>query len=198
LSDDSLLEYALVIIREKKLKSAGELHKEDGGLYSIVYQRGLLDKIFPERKKRAKMRKWKKMTDAQILEIVAQLVRKHRISSYKGLSRVDLGAHTILRRRNLIDKFYEIIGKSRPQWNGRSWASKNHSKLIEDARILIQERNICGRDDLKKYDPGLYEALRKRNLLDQVFAEIEKIKLQEQHLAGLKQAADAMEQFSGD
>jgi hypothetical protein len=189
MKNEEIIEYARIFMNENRINTRKELSTMDSGLYNILRKRRLLQRIRFEKKR--SIRKWKALSDEQVILIAKRLIKKKGISSKQGLERADKGLHHVLTNRGLLNKvgLEEKITRKR-----RLWKQMEDKKIIEYAIRYLKEKEIKQRMELKNADPGLYKVLLKRNLLNLVFSDIEKSK-QHQLQAGLQQAADAMEQF---
>src|SRR5512137_2612745 len=90
------------------------------------------------------------------------------ITGRRALQDSDSGLYDALRRRGLLDKVG--LGKNA----GRNWAGMEEDELLAFAKGVIADREIRGKDELKRLDSGLYDALRHRGLLGRAFEGIER------------------------
>ena len=165
-TDEKLIAHAQKVVGVG-MKNRRELKKKDGGLYGILMRRGLLDKVAFE-EKRKEGRNWKAFGDDEIVAYAQGFISEMRIMNQKGLIRKDKGLYSVLKRRKLIDKVeFEERRKL------RKWRSIGDDEIVAYAQGFISEMRIMNRNELKKKDMGLVAVLRKRKLLDQVFAPIE-------------------------
>jgi hypothetical protein len=86
-------------------------------------------------------------------------------------------------KRKLIDR----VGLEKKV---RDWASMNDEELVGFAKRFIEEKKITGRNEVAKADHGLYQALRKRKLIDVVFVPMEQ-KKKDELFGQLAEAVDA-------
>jgi hypothetical protein len=93
-----------------------------------------------------------------------------------------------LRTRKLLDE----VGLQNLRREMRDWAGMGNDELVVHAKEFIAEKGISGRGELKKADEGLYQALRKRKLLDAVFTRLER----SAHLKSVDEVLDAVDSFS--
>ncbi len=78
----------------------------------------------------------------------------------------------------------------------RNWAAMSSEALVNFTKAYFKDRSITTREELRigsKSAAGLYKALRKKGLLDQVFTEIGKSR----DAATLSDLADALKSFEG-
>ena len=183
MSDEELVEYAKNVIEEKAFRSKRDLAKKDSGLYKALWRRGLLDRLeFEEGRK--KMRSWASMTDDEIVEHAKGVIKAKGIKSGGGLCREDSGLWQALRKRNLLDRLeFEVLY--------RKWAPMSDDKLVGYARRFLVKKKITNRHGLFMEDPGLYNALRKRKLLNRVFAPLER----EREKQSVQDVFDALKDF---
>jgi len=109
-------------------------------------------------------RLWRKMTDEQIVEYAAKWKKKKGITEREELRKTDNGLYHILCKRGLLDE----IGFEKKQREKRSWANMSDEEIVNYARKVIEENRISLKGELRDVDSGLYVALRKRGLLDEV------------------------------
>ena len=136
------------------------------------------------------------MSDAELIKFAKRYIREKRIRGRFELQKMDRGLYNALRQRKLLNK----LGLKDKNKKHRDWESLTDKMIISYARRLLKRKGIERRKDLEMEDSGLNFVLRKRRLLNLVFAAIESSKnktLRQQLQDGLTQAADAMEQFGG-
>ena len=126
-----------------------------------------------------------KMTDTELLDYAKKIAEEKGIKNRGGLQKADRGLYKVLRKRNLLD---EVIPEKREE---RDWSSMSNEDLISHARKFIEENEIKNRVGLKKADNGLYQVLKKRNLLDVVFADIERAR----KIEAIRQIIEATKEF---
>jgi hypothetical protein len=182
LSNDELISFARTFVDKEKITGKKQLRKRNGGLYSALWGRKLLNKIGFQNN----FVDWASMENNQILIRAKEYIQKNKITGRHQLSKRNLSLYAILLRRGLLDR----IGLN----SKRRWASLNDEELIQYTRKFIEGKEADGKRYLCTKDKGLYSVLLRRKLLDQVLSEIEESK-QHQLQAGLQQAADAMEEF---
>jgi len=157
MSDEEIIEFAKKVMKENKIKGKSELGKIDYALYAILKDRELLGKVGFEKK----LKHWQEMEDEEITEHARTFMSERGIKGRRELSKAHLGLYTILYRRGLLDE----IGFVQKQ---RVWSKKSDEKLVNYAKGLMEACGITKRSKLSAADPGLYGALRKRDLLDKV------------------------------
>jgi hypothetical protein len=102
-------------------------------------------------------------------ELVAHAKRfivEKEVSGRKELKKADSGLYEALRKRKLLDE----VGL---EYKLRDWTGMWKEDLVDYSKTFIAERGISGREGLKKADAGLYKALWKRRLLDEVFSDLD-------------------------
>ncbi|MFH1684721.1 MAG: hypothetical protein ABH983_00285 [Candidatus Micrarchaeota archaeon] len=157
LSDEEIIDFARRVLKENGITGRKELQDIDQGLYDVLKKRGLLDEVGFERK----LRSWNEMTDEEIIEIARRVIEMKQISERKALQKADRGLYVILAKRRLLDD----VGFERKI---RYWEGMSNDEIVEYARKMMKEKEITGRHDLEKADPGLYTVLGKRGLRDDV------------------------------
>jgi hypothetical protein len=148
-------------------------------------RRKLIDRVGLENSN-VEHRKWASMNDEELVGFARKFVEEKKITGRKELQKADKGLYRALRNRGLIGK---VIPETAHE-NRRDWASMNDEELIAFVKSLVEENGITGREELKKEDSGLYEVLRRRKLLEAVFASVEQ-KKQDELLGQLAEAVDA-------
>ena len=105
---------------------------------------------------------WVKMSDEEIVEHAKRFMKEKEITYRKELEKANLGLLLTLQRRKLLHK----IGLKRKRKERRDWSSISDDELVLYAKSIIKEKGIIGLTELYNADHALYEALRKRALLD--------------------------------
>ena len=178
MSDDELVAYAKAFIAEKGVGGRNELKKADQGLYLALRGRKLQEKIELDEKHR----NWAAMSDGVLVAHAKAFIAEKGIGGRKGLAKADPGLYAVLSRRGLLEQ----VGFAESK---RKWGPDE--KVLAHARKFVEERGIRSRHGLEKADPGLYQALRKRKLLDAVFSDVESSK----HRDAVEGLLGAMESF---
>ena len=160
LSDNQLLQHARDFMKEKGISGRSQLQKADNGLYESLRTRKLLAKIDFE----DKHRDWFSLGDDELIQYAREFMKKKEITGKYELENVDCGLYEVLRRRKLLAK----VGFEQKQREKRNWSTMNNEQLIQHTQDFMKENGITGKRQLKKADPGLYNTLRKRNLLSKV------------------------------
>lgn len=183
MSDKELISYAKKIIKENKIKNRNILAETDSGLCDALRRRNLLYAVIPNKQKQ---RDWASMSDEELISYVKNYLKENKIKNRRALQKADASLDNVLRKRNLLDL---II----PDKMYRDWFSMTDEELASYAKKYIEEKGIKSRRGLVKADGSVYEVLRKRNLLDTVFAGIE----QTNRVTQVKAVVDAMKDFDG-
>jgi len=163
MSNEDLISHARKFIEENEIKNRGGLQKADVGLYQVLRKRNLLDEVISEKE----YRDWSSMSNEDLISHARKFIEENEIKNRSGLCKADRGLYWVLKKRNLLD---EVISEKREE---RDWSSMSNEDLISHARKFIEENEIKNRGGLYKADVGLYQVLRKRNLLDEVISEKE-------------------------
>jgi len=160
MSDEEIVELAKRLVASKGMARKKELEREDNGLYQVLYKRGLFDAIRFEEKQRS----WDDTDDEEIIRISRKLMEENGITGRKEFQEVDLGLYKVILKRGISGK----IGFERKRRERRPWKDVSDEELIEVAEKIMEKEGINSRVELKKADCGVYEALRKRNLLGEI------------------------------
>lgn len=160
MSDGELVAFTQEYIKNHRISGRMELLKADKGLYHALRRRKLLDKIGLELKIQ-KARPWKDMSDEGLVTYAQKFMEERGISSKGELQKTDEGLYAILLRRDLLDN----VGFEEER---RLWYRMSHEGLVALARGFIRENGITGKSELYRADKGLYDALRRRKLLERV------------------------------
>ena len=160
MSDTEIIEFAMRIMEEKGITRKQELKNENSILHGILYKRGLLDEVGFE----DNVRSWKDVGDGEIIEHVRKVMREKGISGRYEMQKADHGLYGTLKTRGLLDKvgFEDKVRKK------RAWKSMIDEEVLILARKLKEEMNITRRKKFENADSGLYRALKKRRLIDEV------------------------------
>jgi len=157
MSDEEVVVLAKRVIEGKKITGRKTLDTVDQTLYSVLRKRKLLGQVGFEEK----LRSWQDMSDEEVVELARKTMGSKGICKRDELKGVDCGVYEILRIRGLLDE----VGFEQKR---RSWKNMSDEELVEVAKIILKEKEICGRKELKSADSGLHEILRARGLLDEV------------------------------
>ncbi len=114
MSDEEVVGYARKEMEKKKITGRNELQKADMRLYSILRERGLLDEIGFEEKRR-KDRPWKDMSDEEIIEYAKKGIGDNGINSRYKLQKDDSGLYGVLKRRGLFGRVFANIEKQKTE-----------------------------------------------------------------------------------
>jgi len=180
MDDRGLSGLARRFIAERGIVSRKNLRKEDAGMYQALRKRGLLGGIGLE----DIYRDWASMGDWELLCFARRFIAERRIGLKVQLKRADQGLYYALIGRKLLDG----LGIGRKL---RNWAAMSDQELVAYARENNAERGIHRRKGLENSDPRLYNVLRRRELLDAVFADIDRSKETE----GVRDVVKALGEF---
>ncbi|MFH1684719.1 MAG: hypothetical protein ABH983_00275, partial [Candidatus Micrarchaeota archaeon] len=137
-----------------------------------------------------KLRHWKEMDNNEILEYVQWTIEKLGITKRIDLQKIDGSLYNVLRERRLLDQV-GFVDKRRRQ---RSWKNMSDDEILAFASEIMRENEISSRSKLGDVDSGLYEILRKRGLLDLVFARLD----QQRDDQARDAVIDALEAFAAN
>jgi len=159
MSDEQLVSYTEQLMDEEGLEFKKDIIEKHGGLYESLRQRELLEKVNfkPQR------RKWQLMSDDEVLSHTKDFMRERGITKKSELSDADGGIYFILRDRDLLNR----IPFEQVQRESRDWSSMNDAEVLSYAGKFIMDRQITELSEITS-DPGLYQVLRKRDLLTQL------------------------------
>jgi len=181
MADAELVDYTKAIMKESGIDGRGNLEKLDSGLYQILRKRGLLDMVSV--RKRAQ---WKLLNDEELFEQADAIMKEEKIGKKTELKNSHPALYQALCKRNLIDS---LFGTRRLE--KRHWKSMRDDELVNYSKRFMEERTITRRTGLRKADNGLYNVLLRRNLLDRVFRNIERLRLRDARL----KVVEALERF---
>ncbi len=165
MSDEEVVELAKKLMEENGVSGKGELSEIDSGLYTILYNRGLLGEVGFEEK----LRSWKEMSDTDVVELAKKIMEEKEITGRSELEKADSGLYVILRVRGLIEE----VGVVEKRRKGRAWSKMSDEEVVEFAQEFIKEKGITEKNELRKAHTAVYRVLRRRGLLDRAFAQIE-------------------------
>ncbi|MBU1681908.1 hypothetical protein KKE38_03745 [Candidatus Micrarchaeota archaeon] len=165
LGDEEIIELARRLMKEKGVSSKSELKETDKGVYIVLLRRGLIDNVGFEEKRRS----WEDMSDEEVVEFARKVMKEKDITRRRELEKDDYGLYSVLKKRGLLDE----VGFEEKQRKYRSWKDMSDEEVVEFARKVMKEKDITGREELKKADCGLYQVLRKKGLLNHAFARID-------------------------
>jgi len=140
-----------VLAEGRKYSSRGEFQRANKGAYHVALRRDLLDQLYPS--KRADFADW---SDDEVV-----LAEGRRFSSRKEFKHGNVSAYQAALRRDLLDQLYP---SKRADFAKRA----DHAKW-SDERVLEEGRKYASRADFARGNGGVYQAARRRNLLDQLY-----------------------------
>jgi hypothetical protein len=166
MSDEELVIFSKKFIHENGIRNRGGLARAYPMLYTVLKRKNLLDRV-GLRNANQNHRNWASMSDDEIVEVAKKVVLEKRMRYRNGLAKEDIGLYVVLRKRKLLGKvgFEE---QRRQTTQRRDWAALSDGELVAFAKRFIEENEVRSRNALLKKDSGLYQALRKRKMLDQV------------------------------
>jgi len=113
IGDNNLVKYVKAFMKEKRIKFKSELENADKGLYEVFRKRGLLDKVWLD--KRHKRRDWKSMDNAKLIEHAQEFIKEKGIRGRTEMEKTDAGLYAVLRLRDLLNSVFSDIEKTRQQ-----------------------------------------------------------------------------------
>lgn len=153
-------------------------------------------------------KKWNEMSDDEIVAYAKAYCKEKKITKISGLQTGPnkyTGLHTILTTKKLLDKVFERNKFEEVVFNGKTfrlpldrrgyknWASLSDSDVLDFTRAYLLHNQITKPKQLERAYLSLYIVLQRRELLQTVFSEIEKV----QEDAALAVLASALESFGG-
>jgi len=130
-------------------------HKKSAGQLSKSSAEPVAEGILREPKRRH----WNHLDDEGLVKHCQRFIEENGIKNPYGLKTIDSGLYQALRKRELLDS----IGFEKRR-ETREWGADEN--VLETARKTVEENGISNRSGLAKADPGLYDVLRHRKLLD--------------------------------
>ncbi|MFH0885327.1 MAG: hypothetical protein V1861_06475 [Candidatus Micrarchaeota archaeon] len=186
---DGLAAYAKEFIAKNGITKRRRLAEADPGLYSALRKRKLLDEVgLPD--SNDGHRNWAEMGKEELIAHAKGFIVERGIQGRKELAKADKGLYQALGKRKLLDE----VGLADSRGERRDWAGMGKEELVAHAKEFIAENGIGGRGELEKADAGLYNALRKRKLLDEVFSDAESSK----HADAVNGVLGALDSFGDD
>lgn len=167
MGDDELVALAKRFVQENAIRKRTDIQKMDMGLYMVLWRRNLLDHIGVGKRKRREKRDWALMSDQDLVAFAKGFVEKNGISKRADLEETDQGLYQILKKRRLLER----VGFRVEKRDLRDWASMDDDELVAFARKVVEEKGICKRNELHMDNNGLYKALWRRKLLDEIGLE---------------------------
>lgn len=180
MGDGELLSYARKAVEERAIRGRLELHRKDSGLARELKRRGLMDEVGLDEPRRD----WTSMDDDEILSYALGLIEMEGIASQHQLMLRDVGLNLIMRKRRLHGQI--TFGK-----DARRWSEYADNELIAHAQRLIHEGDISSKNDFRRMDDGLFQAIYVRGLGDAVFMGLERTKERE----ALREVVAAVREF---
>ncbi|MFH0885326.1 MAG: hypothetical protein V1861_06470 [Candidatus Micrarchaeota archaeon] len=181
-----LADYAKKKIVERGITGRRELQKADLGLYRALGSRKLMDEV-GLRNSNEKNRDWAGIGKDKLIAHAKAFIAGRGIQGREELKKADLGLYRALGSRKLLDE----VGLGERY---RDWAGMGDAELVEYAREFIAENVVAGRSELEKADSGLYQVLRRRELLGEVFSQIES----SGHMESVNGVLGALESFGDE
>jgi hypothetical protein len=158
--DDELVDYAKKFIAERGVAGKIELKRADSGLYQALRKRKLID----ETELKDKHRDFASMGKDELVVFAKRSIAEKGIIGRKELAEADTGVYQALRGRKLLDE----VGLGNLRGEMRDWASMGKKELVAFAKKFIAKTGMARRGELRKADWGLYRALLRKKLLDEV------------------------------
>jgi hypothetical protein len=156
MSEKDLVRYTMRLMEENGIKMKSQLQLQFRKLYGELKKKDLLNKI-----EFKAGRRWEGRSDEQLIELAKIMIMENGIKSRSELQKKDRNLYRVLRGRRLINK----IGLERMI---RDWSALDHCGLISFANTFIEKNGIRYRTELSILNGRLYDALRRRDLLNSI------------------------------
>jgi len=151
-TDEELIERGKRVAAERGAGSKRQLLQVDSKLHSVLYKRGLLDRLgLPE-----KRRDWSSESEEDILRFAKDVMKEKNLWSRSDLKHADSGLYRTLERRKLLCR----IGFESKQ----RWVSLSDDDIFRIAREYIARTGITKRTQLQAANPALLSAIYRRKL----------------------------------
>jgi len=139
IGDEEIVAHAKKVMIEKRIFGRSDLSDADRGLHAILRERGLLDEVGFE-DKRKKERSWKSMSDDEIVEFAKAVIKKNKITNKNELRKVDRGLSSVLRRRRLLDHAFAQIEQQK--------TDQARDAVIDALEAFAANDNASAEDDV--------------------------------------------------
>jgi len=170
-SDDALVAYAQKRIDCDAITLKAELMDRDGGLYSALLRRKLIDRLrFSASRPRKPRGFYTPLSDDALISIAEGIIKAERIVFVSHL-RNHSTLHSELYERGLTDR---LSIHKRPKKN-RDWKSISDGKLLGMAKKEIKRVGASTKNQLWKANYSLAKELKRRGLLDSLSFENRKV-----------------------
>ncbi len=217
---EDILKYARAFCKEHNITKTSELQNKDNGLLIALRRKKLVSSVFEHKETETVIldektftiplttngkRNLEKLSNDTLIKFALAFCKEHKVSTRSELSGKDSNLCAELRKRKLLnevlayEKFDTIVlgGNSFTiplnSAGRREWQVMSDFKFVAFARAYCTEHKITGRHELEKKDGSLYQTLRNRHLLDQVFVHLGRIR----DSVSLAELASALETFGG-
>ena len=163
LTDEQVVQYAkdkgYFGLKPSDLTTKGTVYY-DPGFYHIARNRGLIDIVFKRERSPRKSRKWKEMTDEQLIQYGKDNGLFGLCSS--EVQGKDKGYYSAINNRDLNSQVFKSEIKQH-----RNWEKMTDDELVQYAK----EHGLFGLNsgEASSNDPGYYNAVRRRGLVDKTF-----------------------------
>ncbi len=105
MNDEEIVEFAQKFMEENEITGKRELKKADSGLYNVLREKGLLNKVgFVE-----KLRRWMDLSNDELVEFAKNWMKENAINRRVDMEDNDDGIYCALRKRGLLDRAFADI-----------------------------------------------------------------------------------------
>lgn len=181
--DDELVDYARELRREKKIITKTEFREKEGRLYPVLWNRGLLDRVFAESEPIVDSDAWDSalpapeairkeckpcgffanMRDVAFADYIQTFMKENGIRTKDGLKDAAEGMYKALLKRE--KRRPGIVARIGFVETRRDWDSLDDDKFVEQVQKLMKDKGISGKKELETVDRGLYDAVLRRERL---------------------------------
>lgn len=192
MGDDEIAGYARALIGKLGIACLSGLKRADGGLHYVLQERakknpGIMDGLGLEAKKRVKT-DWESMDDAGLVDLARRFMAEGGISGKSELQEAHQRLYqALLRREKRVPGIMARIGFVERH---KDWKAMGDAEIVACALHFMRKIGISRRKELRKADERLYDALRRRGLLDRVFQKSESARARDAVL-GVIEALDS-------
>ena len=163
IDDDKIVAMAQKKIDDEKLASISKLRYLDGGIYTELWERGLLDRLkVPNASKTANT--WIGLGKTELLKQAKKIIKDEHIRSRTELQQKYGSLYNALTDQQLVNK----LGIPSKRANHRNWRKLTDKQIVDAANSKTKQLKIKNKTQFLKADNGLADAIMRRKLLDKI------------------------------